>query len=438
MTEGPGEITAASSGTGLGGTLLSTGLAAAVGALSGIVLARTLGPVERGELATILLWPLAIGILGELGLSWAFSYYAARDESFINGLWTMGWIVSAAWGTLLAAASHLLLGRFLVLSGHAREALAFTIATVPLALATGLQSFLLLGVGALRAFNVVRTVSIFLYAAGVVGIALFGMESVRAYAIAWVVSQVLTFVLATAWFVISRGPRLEWRPALIRPVALYGAKTYASSLTAQMTLRLDQIVMTALGASAVLGVYVVAASVAALTFPLFTALAIVVTHRFQGEAPSGAGPGVIEYLQLTFLLGLPLSMSIAFATPWLVPALFGSAYRGAILPAAILLAAGVFQGANAVLGNGLRALGLPGRPARAEATGFILTIGLLFLLLPRFGATGAAVASLAAYASVTAIQLGFLCRAARLPVRELWSVDFGRLGTDLGALLRRR
>lgn len=422
-------------GNGLPATLLSTGLMAVASAASSIVLARTLGPVERGELATVLLWPLAIGILGELGLGLAFAYFVARDGSLLSGLWTLGWVVSLGWGTALAVASGRVLERFLVLSDPARDVFLLTLATVPIVLATAFQSYLLLGIGELAAFNVVRAGAVALYVAGVCGIALRGKAAVPAYAIAWVVSQVLTFVIATAWFVLSRRPRWEWRPALFRSVAVYGAKTYVSGLTAQMTLRLDQMLMTALGVTAVLGVYVVAVSVASITSPLFTALAVVVMHRVGGSVPEEAGRQVLEYLQLAFLLGVPLCLILAAAAPWLVPAVFGAAYRLAVLPAAVLLVASLFQGANAVLGNGLRAIGLPGRPALAEAAGFVLTLGLLAILLPRFGAAGAAVSSLVAYASVTGIQTVLLCRSSGLSARDAWEIDNRRLRADLRALL---
>ena len=419
-------------GAGLPATLLSTVLTAAAGAAASIVLARTLSPPERGELATVLVWPFAVGILGELGLGLAFSYFVARDRSLLSGLWTLGWIVSLGWGTALALASGFVLERSLALSSPARDAFTWTLATVPIALATAFQSYLLLGTGELAAFNVVRAGAVALYAAGVCGIAFRGRGTITSYAAAWVVSQALTFAIATAWLVLLRRPGWEWRAALFRPVAVYGAKTWVSGLTATMTLRLDQILMTALGASAVLGVYVVAVSVASLTTPLFTALAVVVMHRAQGGASAEAGRRVLEYLQLAFLLGVPASLLVAAVSPWLVPAVFGAPYRGAVLPAAVLLLASVFQGSNAVLGNGLRALGLPGRPARAEAAGFVLTLGLLALLLPRFGATGAAAASLLAYGAVTVIQTFFLCRSSGLSARELWAIEPRRFG----ALLR--
>ena len=130
-----------------------------------------------------------------------------------------------------------------------------------------------------------------------------------------------------------------------------------------------------------------------------------------------------------------MCLLLAAATPWLVPAVFGAAYRGAILPAVVLLAASLFQGANAVIGNGFRAIGLPGHSALAEVAGFALTLGLLALLLPRFGAAGAAVGSLVAYASVTGIQTVFLCHASGLSARDVRDINRGRLKADLLALI---
>jgi O-antigen/teichoic acid export membrane protein len=353
----------------------------------------------------------------------------------LSGLWTLSWVVSLGWGSLLGVVSSVLLGRTLVLASAPRSVLLLTLATVPLALATAYQSFLLLGLGFLRAFNVVRACSVALYVLGVGGIALAGRGTVPAYAVAWVVGQFLTFVVVTVWLVTSNRPRWEWRPALFRPVAVYGAKTYASSLMGQMTLRLDQVLMTAFGVSAVLGVYVVAVAVASVTAPLFTALAVVVLHRARGATPREGGRKVLEYLQLAFLLGLPACIVLALAAPVLVPVVFGPAYRGAVVPAAVLLVASLFQGANGVLGNGLRAMGLPGRPALAEAVGFVLTVGLLAILLPRFGAAGAAVGSLVAYGAVTGIQAVFLCRSSELSPRDFLEVEPRRLRANFRALL---
>ena len=82
------------------GTIVATYGTAAIGVLGGVILARTLTPADRGALATALIWPSIVAMLGELGLGSAFAYFAGigTDTSVI---WTMSICVSAAIGGLL-------------------------------------------------------------------------------------------------------------------------------------------------------------------------------------------------------------------------------------------------------------------------------------------------------------------------------------------------
>ena len=93
--------------------------------------------------------------------------------------------------------------------------------------------------------------------------------------------------------------------------------------------------------------------------------------------------------------------------PWFVPLVFGASYQPAVRPAQLLMFAGLFQGANTILGSSLRGLGHPGLPALAELTGMIVTAGLLWLLLPTWRILGAAYASLIAYAVVSVVLAVF-------------------------------
>ena len=49
-----------------------------LGVLTGILLARGLGPTDRGAFAAMLLWPTLMVTLGSLGLISSFSYFTAR------------------------------------------------------------------------------------------------------------------------------------------------------------------------------------------------------------------------------------------------------------------------------------------------------------------------------------------------------------------------
>src|SRR5437867_12602404 len=63
----------------------------ACGIVTGILLARLLGPVERGELAAITLWPIMILTQGGLGIPHTTAFFVAirREETgkiYVNSL----------------------------------------------------------------------------------------------------------------------------------------------------------------------------------------------------------------------------------------------------------------------------------------------------------------------------------------------------------------
>lgn len=401
------------------GTLASTVVPTLAGIASSVTLARTLDPSSRGEMAMVLLWPLALGVLGDPGVSYALSFLVSRDKESASGLWTVGLVVGGIWGGILAVAGGLILATTLSLSPPAWIALRLALAGVPLTLITGYGCFLLLGGGRLGASNLVRGGGLVLYAAGVLSLAAAGKGRLLTYAAAWLLAQATAAAGAAVMVHRELGAGWQWRPDLFRPVFSYGARVYASALAAQTSLRLDQLLMSILGLATQLGFYVVAVAVASFTGPFFTALAILALHRVTTSPSSAdAAAEIRRVLQVGLFLGVPLILVGVLAVWPLLPVIFGTPYTPARLPAQILLLASLFQGANAILGNCLRGLNLPGRPAAAEGAGSVVTIVLLVWLLPRYGAVGAAAVSLVAYAVVALLELRFLQREGGLRFRD--------------------
>jgi O-antigen/teichoic acid export membrane protein len=407
-------------GAEFGGTLVSTLLPAVAGVVSGIALARTLEPLGRGEYASLLIWPLMFSLLGDLGVGFALTYHAGREPERKDALWTLGLAVAFGWGVLASGAAAALLPPLLQISAAGRTGLRLAFAAVPFAILSHLHTCLLLGLGRLRASNMIRSLQMLLYAGLVGAVAFLGAASVLRYAVAWAAAQVAVGLGSLAYLALVCRVRPRWDHTLVSPVLAYGMRVYVGGFAAQATLRLDQVLMSAMGLIAPLGIYAVAVAVASGAGPVFTALAVVVLHR-AARTGTGADPSdeIRRVLRLTVLVGLPLVGAGIVLAPVVVPLVFGEPYRPSVLPAQVLLAAAFFQGANAILGNGLRAVGRPGRSSVAEAIGCVATIALLLVLLPRFGALGAAVASLAAYAAVTVLQFRYLSAASGVRLREV-------------------
>lgn len=410
--------------TGLPNSLLSQVLATAAGLLGGIALARSLGPELRGEFAIIILWPTMLSIAGELGLSFAFAYYAGQERANMGALWNGALLVSLVVGGFFALAGAWAVPTLIPgLSEGTVAGLQLTFAAIPFMNGAGYQSYLLLGAGHLSASNLIRLYLALSYSLGIVLMAALGMASLQNLSILFLISQASGCGVATLLVVRHLRPQWDFQPRLFPGLLRYGMKAYFSSIAGQANLRLDQLVMTSLVAPVQLGYYVVAVAIGSTVTPLFSALAITVLPRtIQAGNRLAGGRQAVRYFQLGLAFGLPVIAMGILAIPWAIEKFFGAAYLPAAAPAQLLMVASLFQGQNAVMGNGLRGLGHPGKSTFAEGVGLLVTMFLLVALLPVFGIMGAAVASLCAYAFVTAAQLYFIARIAGFGLGDFLTV----------------
>lgn len=391
------------------GTFAASGATAAAGFVSGILVARMLGPQMRGELAAVVAWTTVLAVAGDFGIGFAVSYVVGRDRRLAGEAWTYAMLVAAGLGILLAVGAALLVPR--ALRGQSTDAatLVLGFSAIPFMLGASYQSYLLLGVSRIAESNWVRLLAGAGYTIGVVVCAAAGFASVGALVLAFWLAQVASFVLATV--LVVEGLRPRWRIGRETGVQLlrHGLRNQVASVAAQANLRIDQLVLSATFPMEALGLYAVAVALASGTGPLFSAGAIVTIPHVLSAADAGAGRRqVVRFVKLTALVGVPLVAAGVFATPWVLPWLFGRAFAGAVVSAQILLVAGLFQGWNAILGNGLRALGRSSAPAVAETAGLAIKVGFLVVLLPLLGIRGAALASLVAYAGVAILQMATL------------------------------
>jgi O-antigen/teichoic acid export membrane protein len=106
-------------------------------------------------------------------------------------------------------------------------------------------------------------------------------------------------------------------------------------------------------------------------------------------------------------------LPIAASSYWLVPAVFGPAYRSAVPLVWILTPGGVFLACGQVVGDLLRGLNRPGLVAAGQGVAAAATLLLLFALLPVLGVTAAAIASTVAYGTALAVMVHWLRRPPR-------------------------
>ncbi len=393
----------------------------ALNVVTGILLARALGPAGRGELAAAMLWPALFAALGSLGVSEAITYHAAR--------------ASAAPGTLVGSSLALGLAQAAVLTGGAATALALLLANhtsdvraaanayvayIPMFL---LSTYLMSVLGGMRRYATYQALRVLMIAAsalGLVGLAAAGALTVRSAVLVYLGANLAT-VLAAAGTLRLWRMTLAIERGLVGRLIRFGVRSHGGNVASMLNERLDQLVISVFLAPASLGLYVVAVTMTSMT-GLVGSSAAMVALPSVASAPTATGRAreACRLVGTTLLLSVSVTLPVIVALPLLIDLFFGHAYAAAIRPGRTLLVATVALSTGRVLGAVLRAIGRPLDAGLAEFLALVATLLGMAILLPSFGLMGAAVTSLVAYATSAGWMAMRVARTLQVPPAMLF------------------
>jgi O-antigen/teichoic acid export membrane protein len=411
--------------SGLVETLIAQVGLLALGAFTGVAAARLLGPQGRGELAALTLWPSTLVILAALGMNQAIVFYAGKQRYGTSEVWTASTIIG-----MLQSALVLLVGFLVVplaLRGYSESvkhlALIF-LCSCPALLLSGYPGNLLQGKLDLLSFNIIRMIAPFVYALGLAALLLLRKPSLQGV----VAFQILGLALALVggyWILLKKEKlRFVFDTRAVKSLLGYGWKTQLATVTSYLNQRVDQLLLSLFVGPRELGLYVVAVTVSMALGFFPQASAIVTLASGSNLAPDRARRVIAESFRRS-LIWLVLGCAALFvAAPWLITLVFGSSFSASSLACRILLPGSIALGLNQVLYEGARSLNEPALPSYAEGLALLVTCAGLYLLLPRFGFLGAAIASTLAY--TTSLMLMLLLYNARLHISMSELLGFSR------------
>jgi len=385
-----------------------------------LVLARDGGPALVGTYALLHVLPGLVGTLLSCGLPVAVPYFLAGRNGHERPLATT--IVALAvgggmLGALLWTAVAPLVGPSLfpnlsvglvMLAGLA--VLTRTITVTAKASSQGSDD--------LRGSNRVIFAEEFLFLPAYALLWAVGIQSQAAVIVALLLADATASSLGWGRL-IRRGFFHDAAPpslSLMRRIAAYGTRAQVGGIMTQLNLRLDFVLLGVMTNPAVLGVYAVASKFAELVRIVSMAFTYVLYPRFSKAAPVDAAAQARRILPRAGLFVAGAIVPLWLAVGIVIPSIYGSKFDGATVPARIILLGLALEGVVGVVTAFLYGVGRPGLTSIAMGAGLVATVTLDIILIPRFGATGAAVASAVAYLTTALALLAFFRRVERAPV----------------------
>ena len=392
--------------------------------LTGIILARALGPDGRGFYSLVVEAAALVYAPAGLGISAAGVYLSARrrfDQQTVLSnavLWVL-----AVCALYAAGAAVFLLFRGTSVLGLTSLGLAVAVAGGGIAMLKSTAEDFVLAQGRLAAFTLSQMVYPLVRLGGTAVLLVAAALTSESAILLWlgavyVDTSVAAYLLARKLKLI---PKLDI--AALRAQLSFGVRGHMGALLQLMNRRLDVFLVSYFLGTAAVGHYVVAFNVAEMSWWVPLALGTVLFPRASSLDSDKNAELSAAILRLSLVAALAAMIGLIAIGPLLIGLLYGAEFEESVTPFLILVPAGLFYTIHKVLNASLSAQGKPECTLYGGMISVPIMIGLDLLLIPRMGIEGAALTSNIAYVVNAAFLVTYFTRSTGLSVRQVLLVN---------------
>jgi len=385
--------------------------------LSGIVIARALGPDGRGVTVALVTVTQLVGFLFASGVAQSLSYFIARrpeDGPRLLTTWVLMLIPLTA--VAIAITELLLPTIFATDGGQAIDIGRWFVFTIVLVVGLELNYGLLLGSQDFVVYNALRFAQPLLAALSLAVLWALDALTVEITMVAATASTAVVLAVGLGRAVVRIGVGRP-APRLGLTGLWFGARGQGQTLAANITARLDVAMLPAFVIAADVGLYSVATNISLIVYQLANTFAGLVLPAAASD-PERGPIKVIGSLWASLLVAGGVAIGLAVFGRPLLGLVYGDRFRDAVEPLLLLLPGAVLFAGSSILAAGIYAVGRPFTATIPQLLGMVVTVTGLVLFLPIGGITAAAIVSTVSYATVFLFTLIAYKRVAALTWRS--------------------
>jgi O-antigen/teichoic acid export membrane protein len=389
--------------------------------LVGVLLARALTVTERGIMVLVMTLPWTVFRLASLGLPQANIYLVGRKKRETRIVLGNALTLALGLGLLSVVILSALKGGALrtVLKGLSPAYWWPLILLIPMLLVDGMTLSILRACQRFDLFNLRRLASPILLLLGFV-VALIACKGGLTTAVgAYVAVTALTTVLGLALAGREVALRPTYDQALTKEALQFGLKSYIQNLVGSLNYRLDIYLLALFLTPEQIAFYGVATSLAEVAWYIPNSVGMVLFPRLSNAPVEQVHQITARVCRNTLTITVLVVVGMLAAGWFLVPLVYGPAYRATVPPLLILLPGVMSMGLYKVLTRNFTSRNQQQVSILASSVALALNFGLDWLLIPRWSVVGAAVASTAAYTAAGVALVVFFLHDSQLSWQEV-------------------
>jgi O-antigen/teichoic acid export membrane protein len=385
---------------------LSSRIAVALfGTITGVILARKLGPHDRGLLTLVLLLPATLMTITKLGITQANVYCVRRERAssaaVASNSLSLAILFGLGFGLLGLLSRHLLLST--VMRGVPLWALVLALARLPLMLIDNYFNGVLQAINNFSIYNRRTVLGAFLLLVAIVALWLTKhldlLTAVVVYSLASLI--VVVWLLVDTRRHIPFGLRID-RPLLARQVR-FGMMSYTQILAMHLLFRIDVYMVSYFLNASQTAFYGLALHFTETILEIPQAVGWVIYPRMASLDTQRVHELTAQACRRTVLLTALGGLTVVTLGPFLIPLWYGKAFAAASQPLVFATLGMVMMSVFTILTRDFTSRNKQAVNIRAGTTALVCNVALNIYMIPALGISGAALATSISY-SVAALM----------------------------------
>jgi O-antigen/teichoic acid export membrane protein len=389
--------------------------------VSGVIIARVLGPAGKGIYSlTILTYNLTVIIAG-LGIPIFNACVAGKKKYSVDSLLSNSLVLTLTVTVLLGLACGAVYSqRNIFFQDVQWQYVVFAFAVAPLGLFTESLRGVLQGLNRIKEFNMTR-----LIAPAANTLALIVLLAVLGLGIGWaLLSWAISLVvgLTVAIIVISglASIRLMYNPGLLRESVTFGLQAWLAQIIGTLQFRFDVFLVGYFLGAADVGYYTVALAIAEFIFYIPAAIGTAALPRMAVADDREAARIACLGCRNAFFLSVLVALCLFATGRFLTELVYSPAYLPAVEPLLILLpGVTILSMAHITTGYYNGHVGKPWINTALASVSLTVNTLLDLLLIPQMGIRGAALASTVTYITVMGVAVIVFTRVAKTRIVDM-------------------
>lgn len=394
---------------------------AAIGMISGIILARWLGPHDRGIMALVLLLPSTLVTLVKFGTAQANVYTINRRQAPIDNVASNAVVLAAFWGFTTAALvwvfrDHLTSS---VLRDVPDWALVFALIRTPVLLLDNYLFSILQATGKFGTYNtrlllseVVRLVLL------TVALVMFDLGLVAALVI-----YLGVWIMNVIWLTTTMGKTINFRFSvdwpLLRETYSFGVRSYVQILTQHMLIRVGFYMVSYYLGPAQLAFYTIALKFMELVLEVPQAIGLVLYPRLAALPDDEVHRITAQTCRRTLMATVPAAVLLTLVGRFLIVLWYGKDFAEAADPLPWAGAGVAMMSIYVIVTRDFTSRAQQAINTYSGLVALVVNAILCWVWIPKYGITGAAMATTVAYAAACVVLVAVFLRESGLPLLDL-------------------